>query len=238
MIMENQVTTIVCPNCGANATNRHNCEYCGSMLVRFTDKSITCDESKYGKTAITIPGLDVALKNNLVLQSTGAETEIAVTQITNAAGGVLQIVPSKDAFFGFEPINKSFEPFGDKGLILRLPFAVRSTDMEAAEDARNSLALFKKMDCYELFTPVESVNATNYMIDFGEDYESASRMITSILKEICGPDEYVCDTLFVPKKTLRTDEDGTLTNSKDMKKILGWITVGILLIISIIGLLV
>ena len=33
--MENQVQTIVCPNCGANASNHSNCEYCGSILVRF-----------------------------------------------------------------------------------------------------------------------------------------------------------------------------------------------------------
>ena len=32
--MENQLQTIVCPNCGANATNHHNCEYCGSFLVQ------------------------------------------------------------------------------------------------------------------------------------------------------------------------------------------------------------
>lgn len=32
--MENQIKTVVCPNCGANTTNLHNCEYCGSALVQ------------------------------------------------------------------------------------------------------------------------------------------------------------------------------------------------------------
>ena len=32
--MENQIKTVVCPNCGANATNLQNCEYCNSILVR------------------------------------------------------------------------------------------------------------------------------------------------------------------------------------------------------------
>ncbi len=32
--MENTITTVVCPNCGANATNLQNCEYCNSILVR------------------------------------------------------------------------------------------------------------------------------------------------------------------------------------------------------------
>lgn len=32
--MENQIKTVICPNCGANATNLQNCEYCGSILVQ------------------------------------------------------------------------------------------------------------------------------------------------------------------------------------------------------------
>ena len=32
--MESQIKTVVCPNCGANATNLQNCEYCNSILVR------------------------------------------------------------------------------------------------------------------------------------------------------------------------------------------------------------
>ena len=34
--MENQgqIQSVVCPNCGANATNFRNCEYCGSALVQ------------------------------------------------------------------------------------------------------------------------------------------------------------------------------------------------------------
>ena len=32
--MENQFRTVVCPNCGANATNFKTCEHCGSMLVQ------------------------------------------------------------------------------------------------------------------------------------------------------------------------------------------------------------
>lgn len=38
---------IVCPNCGANATNHENCEFCGSLLVRFEDLNIQYDEDNY-----------------------------------------------------------------------------------------------------------------------------------------------------------------------------------------------
>ena len=226
--MELQVKTIVCPNCGANTKNFHNCDYCGSMLVRFSERNIACDESKYGRTALTIPGLEMALKNNLALQKTEQDTEIAITQINSSSGGFLQIVPSKDVFFGFTPYASTFKPFGDYGLILRLPFAIRSVDMSVAESERIKLEKFKEMDCYALFTPVESANASNYMIDFGEDYETAGRMITTILHEIDGHEDYECKTHFLPRKTLRTDDDGTLTDSKDTKKILGWITAGII----------
>ena len=164
--MEKQLTTIVCPNCGASTKNTHNCEYCGSMLVRFSDRHISCDENKYGKPARSIPGLEMALKNNLSLQISESDSDITVTQINGSSGGFLQILPSKEAFFGFTPYASSFKPYGDKGLVLRLPFAIRSDDMGVSESERVKHEQFKEMDCYELFTPVESANATNYMIDF------------------------------------------------------------------------
>ena len=44
--------TIVCPNCGANATNHENCEYCGSLLVRFVDQNIQYNEDNYNNPDI------------------------------------------------------------------------------------------------------------------------------------------------------------------------------------------
>ena len=35
-----EANVIKCPNCGASSTNHTNCEYCGSLLVRFVDKGI------------------------------------------------------------------------------------------------------------------------------------------------------------------------------------------------------
>ena len=54
-----------CPNCGANATNHQNCEYCGSLLVRFIDKQIALDENKYGSKSFKLKGLENALRRNL-----------------------------------------------------------------------------------------------------------------------------------------------------------------------------
>ena len=61
--MENMA--LRCPNCGANATNHQNCEYCGSLLVRFIDKQIALDENKYGSKSFKLNGLENALRRNL-----------------------------------------------------------------------------------------------------------------------------------------------------------------------------
>lgn len=67
--MDNQAHAFVCPNCGANTTNRQNCEYCGSLLVRFADKNIAIDENQYGHTAFRFAGLENALTQNLEEQA-------------------------------------------------------------------------------------------------------------------------------------------------------------------------
>jgi len=67
--MDNQISTIVCPNCGANASNFLNCDYCGSLLVRFADKGIPIVDEKYGKKAKRFEGLEDALRKNLEEQA-------------------------------------------------------------------------------------------------------------------------------------------------------------------------
>ena len=42
-----EANVIKCPNCGASSTNHTNCEYCGSLLVRFVDKGIDLSTTSY-----------------------------------------------------------------------------------------------------------------------------------------------------------------------------------------------
>lgn len=65
--MENQVSTIVCPNCGASTTNGHNCDFCGSLLVRFVAENKEVDTITFGENAKEMEGLKDALKQNLSL---------------------------------------------------------------------------------------------------------------------------------------------------------------------------
>ena len=73
-----QAIPIVCPNCGANTTNRKNCEYCGSMLVRFVDQNIAIDRTVFGE--VEYKRIVLALKKNLELQKNLSSTEIIMTQ--------------------------------------------------------------------------------------------------------------------------------------------------------------
>lgn len=75
--------TITCPNCGANTTNPNNCEYCGSLLVRFIDKNIEIDEKRYGKTAEQLTGLEQALEANLKEQEDSEGTYHVTTSISS-----------------------------------------------------------------------------------------------------------------------------------------------------------
>ena len=65
--MEN-LTAINCPNCGAATTNHKNCEYCGSLLVRFVDKGIELAQTSYINNAKVLPGLIEKLTENLEIQ--------------------------------------------------------------------------------------------------------------------------------------------------------------------------
>ena len=66
-----------CPNCGANATNHQNCEYCGSLLVRFVEKGIDLSKTTYLSDAEVFPGLTEHLRQNLRLQKDNPEQFVA-----------------------------------------------------------------------------------------------------------------------------------------------------------------
>jgi len=211
--MENNTKTITCPNCGANPSNMMNCEYCGSMLIRFAENNITVDDTKYGKTARIIPGLMDALQTNLSLQEAGLDESISVTEIT-CQGFTYQIVPTSEATFGMK-MNNPFESQGCE-LTFRLPFATRSFDANAAANARLRLALFKEMDCFILFKQINAPDGEYFFINFGADYETAARMLTSIIYELTGDTYYECNTYSIEKEITDINTEG-LVDLKENK---------------------
>ena len=59
---ENEIKTYTCPNCGAQITNTHNCEYCGSSLVQFAVHGIDVTKTGYMNDDYVFPGLKNSLR--------------------------------------------------------------------------------------------------------------------------------------------------------------------------------
>ena len=71
-----ELKSYTCPNCGANTTNADNCEYCGSLLVRFVEKGIDLSKTSYLSNTEVFPGLIKELKQNLAMQEQGDESTV------------------------------------------------------------------------------------------------------------------------------------------------------------------
>ena len=221
--MESHITTIVCPNCGASATNHHNCEYCGSLLVRFVTNHIAIDKDSYGDDAFVFPGLDAALKNNIILQETSDDDMTVWTNfIVNGNEIDIQIVPSYNAALGLDADNP-FKSAKKPSLAVKIPYLINSPNEEFAIRSRHDLSVFKSMDIYPLFTEIGFQYGLYYFIDFGEDVEMASRMISNILKKVygCSNSSYIeFNTEITRKKDVAVNVGDNVTSSKTLVIIL------------------
>lgn len=197
-----ELKTYVCPNCGANTTNSKNCDYCGSLLVRFVEKSINIDSvpaiNQYDWSTELIDNL----KKNLQLQYDNPDgTEVK----TNICGGQVDISV-------FSPANKvwtwadktEIEEFNsiDRGLIITLTFfdyrtllGTRPLQYQKKLNIQDQYQRnFKNLELHSLFTAHESrmsdmgynITYTEYAIDFGQDAEGAAKLISRILTKVYG----------------------------------------------------
>lgn len=230
--MENQVSAIVCPNCGANTSNRLNCEYCGSMLVRFTDHGISIDPTKYGKDAKAIGGLEEALSSNLLLQGTCQENEYVITGMTADMNPLkIQFIQSDAATIGITGSNP-LKNATRGNIALRIPFAIRSYDDEAMMNAKETLELFRKLDCFSLFTPQQNEEGIAYYIDFGKDTQTAAQVFTQVAKEL-GLYGRLFDfqTVIKSKEDIEFDSVGSLAQKEGFSKELKFSIISIVLIL-------
>ena len=190
-----------CPNCGANATNHQNCEYCGSLLVRFADKGIDLSKTTYMSNAEVFPGLIQHLQQNLRMQENS--DEVVVTDIYgelgkegDTGGYIMSVLQTgKCHWFDDQDINLGD---GDIGFCISVGFC--TVVDESDENARNfnrlideQLARFERLECFPLFTPHACYGTDDngykrrireYAIDFGKDVEGAARLISEILQKV------------------------------------------------------
>lgn len=194
-----EIKTITCPNCGANTTNAQNCEYCGSLLVRFVDKGIDLSKTSYTNDSATFPGLAEELKRNLQLQEKNPGEGVATDLCTKKADtgdseNICVLRSGKCDWADGQEMNISDSK---KGLIISLNFAtyIDNDDYkEYNQRVEKQLEAFKKLYSFPLFTSHIS-NYTYadkerysraYAIDFGNDAEGAARLISEILQKVYG----------------------------------------------------
>lgn len=194
-----ELKSLVCPHCGANTMNAQNCEYCGSLLVRFVDKGIDISSTSYQSGTCEYPGLLTELENNLRLQAENPEepvcTDIFWKESNGDYGGVG--IGRSGLFYWADgsPINLGSK---EGGLIVSFSFDTYS-DSKSFKDFNirmdRQLAKFKQLKSFPLFTSHISSyydgswyhrNERGYAIDFGKDAEGAAALISEILSEVKG----------------------------------------------------
>ena len=115
---------------------------------------------------------------------------------------------------------------------MRIPFLVRSKDIQVAQEAQARLTRFKAKDCFSLFDEISVPEGYYYLLDCGEDYETASRILSSTIWDTANSTHFVCNTHSVKKDTVITDAQGDITYKKNNGAIIALIIIAILIIIG------
>ena len=194
-----ELQTYVCPNCGANTTNAENCEYCGSLLVRFVEKGIELSQTSYTDNSEVFPGLITELKKNLKLQEENKEVPVITDIIWEFNDGDQDGVSILDSVC--ESVNLDGTPKNlgtkSKGLIVGFDFSTYADNVSSEYNKRMDAQLkeFKQLKSFPLFTShygsfVDSQGKKRlnreYSIYFGEDAEGAARLISEVLIKVKG----------------------------------------------------
>lgn len=173
----NEGRFLTCPNCGANITNTQNCEYCGSLLVRFVENNIPLDKSKYGDSAFRFAGLKEALKRNLEEQDrTGGRNHIRTVIECKDLGLDLAVTNPLSqtesacslSILG-DYVNLRSEPAmefitNEKSLVVCIKFYEITSNKDLFVGSHNKIndfyayqhKRFQQLDIYKLFTYHES----------------------------------------------------------------------------------
>ena len=198
-----EANVIKCPNCGASSTNHTNCEYCGSLLVRFVDKGIDLSTTSYLTNSKVYAGLIDALKQNLdrqELSESAVETGIfykssPTVKLSRKRHGVATVFRSGSTTWSDgDPIK-----LGDKnrGLVIKFSFDKHAEGNDVSDERiERQHQDFKSLGSFPLFTSHSGIyirpgsssrfRSQEYAIDFGQDVEGAARLISEVLSKVYG----------------------------------------------------
>lgn len=184
-----ELKVLKCPNCGANTTNAQNCEYCGSLLVRFVDKGINLAKTSYTNNDQVIPGLVEELNRNLQLQRENPNewvaTDIHFYISADDTKDYISILPTNHPSYWLDNTDMQLNN-GIEGFLICLDFREWTGNVKAYynQKVNNRLRRFKELDSFPLFTCHMSSNeeqyGPEYAINFGADAEGAARLISEI----------------------------------------------------------
>lgn len=234
-----EANVIKCPNCGASSTNHTNCEYCGSLLVRFVDKGIDLSTTSYLTNDKVYDGLIDALQQNLDRQEmsdSAVETGIfykssPTVKLSRKRHGVATVFRSGSTTWSDgDPIK-----LGDKnrGLVIKFSFDKHAEGNDVSDERiERQLQDFKSLGSFPLFTPHSGIyirpgsssrfRSQEYAIDFGHDVEGAARLISEVLSRVYGiPDD--AQLVYLGEEEDVPTQEHEVTNEnhvKNLKKVL------------------
>ena len=197
-----EANVIKCPNCGASSTNHTNCEYCGSLLVRFVDKGIDLSTTSYLTNDFVYEGVIDALKQNLERQELNpgklVTTDIcykssSTVKLSRKRHGVAVVGRTGSAHWNDGDIIKLGE--GEMGLVIKFSFDVVADGEDVGGDRiQKQYEKFQELSSLPLFTHHTGIymrpgssnrfRCREYAIDFGQDYEGAARLISEVLDKV------------------------------------------------------
>lgn len=198
-----ELQAITCPNCGANTTNHENCDYCGSLLVRFVGTDVDLSKTSYTSDENTFSGLVNSLLENLKSQESTKNvvaTDIFMDDESHAGGkaAICSVITTK--LMVFDDDSPMFPDKADDvglGVSFRFsPYVDENGFKEFNKTVNERHKIFKSLDSFILFNK-RNVGFTQdfngykqksfeYAIDFGKDYVGAARLISEIAIKVFG----------------------------------------------------
>jgi hypothetical protein len=157
--MENQVITVVCPNCGATTKNLHNCDYCGSFLVQQAAEGKDLTAYVQQASQFKNEGLEKVLKKQLGIMK--RYQYATFVDVLYADGSGLQVFPTD----------------GNDGIYVK--FDVDKTDKVL--DRFYESALYDVMVKDDEFPTAKN---EVWVANFGTDYEGAAKLVTQIAQQL------------------------------------------------------
>lgn len=198
-----EANVIKCPNCGASSSNRTNCKYCGSLLVRFVDKGIDLGATSYLSNDKVYNGLIEALTQNLERQELSAsnvETLILyksspTVKLSRKRHGVVTVFRSGSCTWSDGDPIKLGE--GNNGLVIKFSFDIHAEEKDSSDERiEKQHQAFHALSSSPLFTKHTGIymrpgsssrfRSQEYAIDFGKDVEGAARLISEVLDKVYG----------------------------------------------------